>query len=76
MTAGQAALTTAANHFAVSDNGDQEIYFTYIPHKWRQVEIPPGSWAEVLPLFSMIEVRKRSKWDSSTQAVRERPRPP
>jgi len=71
MTAGQAALTTAANHFAASDDRNQEFYFTCVPHKWRQVEISPSGWAEALPSFSMIEVRKRLKWDSSTRAVRE-----
>jgi len=81
MTAGQAALTTAANHFAASDDGNQGIYFTCTPHTWRQVEISPGGWAEALPLFRMVEVRKRPKWDSSTRAVRERaavsgPQPP
>jgi len=71
MTAGQAASTTAANHFAAFDDRNQEIYFTCMPDKWRQVEISPGGWAETLPSFSMIEVRKRSKWDSTTRAVRE-----
>ena len=72
MTAVQAAVATAANHFAASDDGGQEIYFTCTPYKmWRQIEIPPSSWSETLPLFSVIEVQKRSKWDSSTRAVRE-----
>jgi len=81
MTVGQAALTMAANHFAASDDGNQEFYFTCVPHRWRQIEISPGGWAETLPSFSMIEVRKRLRWDSSTRAVREQaevsgPRPP
>ena len=82
MAAVQVAVATASNHFAASDDGSQEIYFTCTPHKMcSQIEISPSSWAETLPLFSIIEVRKRSKWDSSTRAVREQvavsgPRPP
>jgi hypothetical protein len=81
----QAAVATATNHFTALDNENQEIYFTCTPYQmWRQIEISPSSWAETLPLFSVIEVRKRSKWDSSTRAVREQaavsgpnpPRPP
>ena len=78
----QAAVATAANHFAALDDASQDIYFTCTPYKMcSQIEISPSSWAETLPLFSIIEVRKRSKWDSSTRAVREQaavsgPRPP
>jgi hypothetical protein len=73
MAAVQTAVATAANHFAALDDGSQEIYFTCTPYKMEcQVEIPPSSWAETLPLFSALEVRKRSKWDSSTRMVRER----
>ena len=72
MAAVQVAVATAANHFAAPDDGSQEIYFTCRPHKMgSQIEISPCSWAETLPLFSIIEVRKRSKWDSSTRAVQE-----
>ena len=72
MAAVQVAVATAANHFAASDDGSQEIYFTCRPHNMgSQIEISPCSWAETLPLFSIIEVRKRSKWDSSTRAVPE-----
>jgi len=67
-----AAVATATNHFAMLDDGSEEIYFTCTPYSVsRQVEISSSSWAETLPLFSAIEVRKRSKWDSSIQAVQE-----
>jgi len=82
MAAAQAAVATAANHFAALNDASQEIYFTCMLYKMsRQIEIAPGSWAETLPSFSVIEVRKRSKCDSSTRAVRDQavvsgPRPP
>ena len=67
MAAVQVAVATAANHFAALDDGSQEIYFTCTLHKMcSQIEILPNSWAETLPLFSIIEVRKRSKCDLST----------
>jgi len=53
------------------DEGVEEVYFTCTPYKMGQLEISPNSWAETLPLFIVIEVRKRSKWVSSTRAVRE-----
>ena len=54
------AVATAAKHFAALDDASQEIYFTCTPYKmWRTIEILPGSWAGTLPLFSVIEVRKR-----------------
>ncbi len=72
MAAVQLAVATAAGHFAAFDDASQEIYFTCTPYKMEcQIEISPGSWAETLPSFSVIEVRKRSKRDSSTRAVRE-----
>ena len=72
IAAGQAAVATAASHFATLDDASQEIYFTCTPSRMgRPIEISAGSWAETLPLFSVIEVRKRSKRDSSTRAVRE-----
>ena len=72
MAAGQDAVATAAGHFAVLDNTSQEIYFTCTPSKMGcPIEISPGSWAETLPTFNVIEVRKRLKRDSSTRAVRE-----
>jgi len=59
--AGQAAVVTASDQFALLDDESQEIYFTYTPHKMlRQIEISPGSWTETLPFLSAIEVRKRS----------------
>ena len=68
----QAAVATAANRFAALDDAAQDIYFTCTPYKMcSQIEISPSSWASALPLLSIIEVRKRSKWDSSTRAVRE-----
>jgi len=81
MTAEQAAVVTAADHFAAFDNGNQEIYFTCAAYESRQIEISPGVWAEALTSSGIIEVQKRSKWDSSTRAVREQaaalgPRPP
>ncbi len=72
MAAVQAAVATAASHFAAFDDASQEIYFTCTPPKMGcQIEIPPDSWAETLPSFSVIEVQKRSKRDSSIRAVRE-----
>ena len=68
----QAAVATAAKHFTALDDASQEIYFTCTPYKmWHPVEILPGSWAGTLSSFSVIEVRKRPKRNSSTQEVRE-----
>jgi len=62
MAAVQAAVATAANHLAALDDGSQEIYFTCMPYNMCfQIEISPSTWAETLPLFSVIEVRKRSR---------------
>ena len=72
MAAGQAAVATAASHFPAFDDASQEIYFTCTPSRMgRPIEISPGSWAETLPVFSVIEVRKRSKRDSSTRSMWE-----
>ena len=70
MAAVQAAVAMAANHFTGLDNTSEEIYFTCRPYKmkWRQMEILPGSWGEILPAFIDIEVRKRPK---SIRAVQE-----
>jgi hypothetical protein len=68
----QAAVATSTDHFAALNDANQEIYFTCTPSELlRQIEIPPSGWAETLPFFSVIEVRKRSKRDSSTRVVRE-----
>jgi hypothetical protein len=70
MTSGQAAVATAAEHFPRFDNNQEEIYLTCMPHKMgRQIEISPGSWAEILPLFSVIEVRKRRRAVQDQAAV-------
>lgn len=67
----QGAVATAADHFAAFDDASLEIYFTCTPYGMSgQVEISPGSWATTLPLFRIIEVRKRSQRDSSSRAVR------
>jgi len=67
MAAVQAAVAMAANHFTGSDDRSQEIYFTCTPYNMCfQIEILPSSWAETLPLFRIIEVRKRWKDQPST----------
>ena len=72
MAAGQAAVATAASHLPVFNTASQEIYFTCKPYTMgSHIEISPGGWAETLPSFDVIEVRKRSKWESSIRAVRE-----
>jgi hypothetical protein len=77
VSAGQAAIATATDYFAAFNDANQEIYFACTPSKMlRQIEILPSNWAETLPLFSVIEVRKRSRRDSSTRAVREQAAPP
>jgi hypothetical protein len=62
VTSGQAAVATAADHFAGFDSHWEEIYFTCEPYKMgRQIEISPCSWVETLPSFRVIEVRKRKR---------------
>ena len=59
MAAVQAAVATAANHFAALDDASQEIYFTctHAVQMLCQIEISLGSWAETLPSFGVTEVR-------------------